>query len=247
MDEIPEIILKGEWPDSNSIHLIRAVYESFVSLAGVPVTESLIIKNDSGRDSPEVLYEKSKGADVIWLAVKGAGYWSQISYQLSHELCHLLCNFREQRNHPHKWLEESLCELASLQNMLTMARIWRVIPPLPHVGYYAKHLEEYVQDIVDRETSNCPLDEEFYDWLGGRFDLLASDPYRRSDNTIVALRLLPLFMSKPELWKAASFLNRWDCSENQTFSDYLNAWKENSPADQHENIILISRTLTKRI
>ena len=56
-------------------------------------------------------------------------YWCQYVYQFSHELCHVMTGFDRNREHKHKWFEESLCELASLFVLHQLADGWKERPP----------------------------------------------------------------------------------------------------------------------
>jgi hypothetical protein len=91
-------------------------------------------------DHPQTDFKRtSSGRIAIGLATQGP-YWAQYSFQFAHEFCHALANYgnnprqlvRYQR-YANLWLEESLCETASLFALRAMSRSWRT-SPLPELA-----------------------------------------------------------------------------------------------------------------
>jgi predicted NBD/HSP70 family sugar kinase len=62
---------------------------------------------------------------------------------------------------------------------------------------------------------------DFHVWLTEQLPLLEADQYRRNDNRVVAVHLLPLLQYDPSYWQAASYLNTWAGSEDETFRAFL--------------------------
>src|ERR1700756_4796293 len=83
-------------------------------------------------------------------------HWAQYAFQFAHELCHALANFasnseRLQLYPPQAnlWLEESLCETASLFTLRAMSRSWRTEPPNPAWRNYAPCLDDYAEQRLE--------------------------------------------------------------------------------------------------
>ena len=184
----------------------------------------LYIANDPARDTPFVAWERRNGRIVVHLNVEDVSYWAQIAYQLAHELNHIHANFNEQRDHPHKWLEESLCELASWCTLQHLAGRWREAHD-PSRSSYAPALREYVENTQRRLLSAAP--DDIQSWLDLQLPTLQVDRYRRNDNAVVAYALLP--HATPSLWAAVGYLNRWPVPTGTLFGDYLDDWKAHCP------------------
>ena len=88
-------------------------------------------------------------------------YWSQYVYQFSHELCRILTHFDRYRTHKHKWFEESLCELASLHVLRSLAKVWKEDPPSEvfEASAFARHHQSYAEEVEreDPDTSHNPI------------------------------------------------------------------------------------------
>jgi hypothetical protein len=88
-------------------------------------------------DHPQTDFKRlPDGRISIGLATQDT-HWAQYSFQFAHEFCHTLVNYsnsshRPGRYPPHAnfWLEESLCETASLFTLRAMSRSWRTTPPI---------------------------------------------------------------------------------------------------------------------
>ena len=114
-------IINGNW-GLTSLSAIRAVLSSahrvlVRSFEAAP--EAAVHVSRWNRDYPFTVYEKRPYQ--VFLSATDT-YWSQYVYQFSHELCHILTHFDSYKKHKHKWFEESLCELASLHVLRSLAR-----------------------------------------------------------------------------------------------------------------------------
>ena len=143
MNEI-QFTAKGKWPKANPDTvqaLLFSIIRSYMDMVGRNEFERLLIVNDPNRKCPRTLYERINGSIPVLLAVKRGTLWSKIAYQLSHELNHVHANFNKQRNHCFKWLEESFCELSSLNTMVRMSEEWTTHPPnSPLKNYLSTHI-----------------------------------------------------------------------------------------------------------
>src|SRR5206468_1618723 len=101
-------------------------------------------------DHPQTDFKRTPGGRIaIGLAAQDTR-WAQYSFQFAHEFCHTLANFGNSPRrtvrypiHSNFWLEESLCETASLFTLRAMSRSWRIAPPYPVWRDYAPWLSAY--------------------------------------------------------------------------------------------------------
>src|SRR5438132_382156 len=91
------------------------------------------------------------GRIAIGLTAQGT-HWAQFGFQFGHEFCHTLANYandpRQLVRYPPQanfWLEESLCETASLFTLRAMSRSWQTAPPFPSWRNYAPWLNAYAE------------------------------------------------------------------------------------------------------
>ncbi len=156
----------------------------------------------------------------------GETYWSQYAYQFAHEFCHILCNYTEDEK-ANKWLEESLCELASLFALRRMAETWATRPPYPNWRDFAPNHHSYAEDRIRK--SQLPPDTTLAAWLKENEPAMRKEPCLREKNTVVATALLPLFEKQPEHWEAVTWLNAKPTKEPRTLEEHLRIWRANCP------------------
>lgn len=216
-------VVNGNW-GLTSLSAVRAV---LLSAYGVLVRsfgaapEAAIHVSSWDRDYPYTVYDKRPYQ--VFLSARDT-YWSQYVCQFSHELCHILTNFDSCKKHKHKWFEESLCELASLHVLRSLATVWKEHPPPGVYGAsaFAKHHLSYAEE-VERKTT-IPYQSDLPVWLNGNIDRLEKNSTCRELNRIVAVSLQSSFRKNPALWRDCGWLNRWDIRKDSTFSEYLNSW-----------------------
>jgi hypothetical protein len=103
-------------------------------------------------DHPQTDFKRTpNGRIAIGLAAQDT-HWAQFSFQFAHEFCHMLANYsnspqRSVRYPPpaNFWLEECLCETASLFTLRAMSRSWQIAPPYPAWRDYAPWLNAYAE------------------------------------------------------------------------------------------------------
>ena len=214
------LIENGNW-GGTSLRTVRAVLEStfdvlldaFGKLPDAPVCVA------RWNQDPRVFYDyrpyeiRINAHDT---------YWCQYVYQFSHELCHVMTNFDRHKEHKHKWLEESLCELASLFVLHRLATTWKDHPPAEIAGAveFAPHFRAYADDVGNVQTDRHDLPH----WLTKHIDTLEANPFNRELNRTLAVTLLDRFLEDPSLWRDCGWLDHWDPSANETFRDYLDSW-----------------------
>lgn len=155
-------------------------------------------------------------------------FWCNYAYQFSHELCH----FQIPSSVPQqlRWFEESLCELASYYFLPKISVLWKTNPPYPHWITYADNFTTYVQeDMQKAEPFDLNLSEN-----SSIFEHLTLNEYDRNKNSFVALQLLPIFDSAPDLWSSIHLLS--DIPDGLNLADSLRHWYNLAP-EKHRNSI----------
>lgn len=218
-------VVNGNW-GLTSLSAIRAVLfstygvlvRSFEAAPGAAVRVSRW-----NRDYPFTVHDQRPYQ--VFLSAKDT-YWSQYVFQFSHELCRILTHFDSYKKHKHKWFEESLCELASLHVLRSLATVWKEHPPsgVFEASAFAKHHRSHAEEI--EKKTPIPLQSYLPAWLNRKIHLMEDHPTSRQLNRIVAVSLLGSFRQNPALWSDCGWLNCWDVRKDSTFSEYLNSWSD---------------------
>lgn len=145
--------------------------------------------------------------------------WSQIAFQLSHEFCHLMIGRPVTRNL--RWFEESIAEVASLFFMSKLADIWENTGILGNPDY-AESLRTYIQNRIASVSHNINLSDLFHE--SHLWNLLTANPYNRTINLQIAVKMLPVFNANPYLWQTIPCLGL--LPEDQCFSQAFVEWKK---------------------
>lgn len=186
---------------------------------------------------------REDGRVAIGLTSQG-NHWAQFAYQFAHEFCHALAEHSNEwhnvllRNHPANfWLEESICETASLFALRAMGKSWQSKPPYPNWKQYAPHLGEYAADRIAKSKKSLPAGQSFADWFAANEPEMRNNAVLRDKNNVVALQLLPIFEDEPSGWETITFLNRGNQRNgNISLARHLAAWRQNVPSQQQEFI-----------
>ena len=87
-------------------------------------------------DHPQTDSRRAAGNRIAIGLTARDNHWAQYSFQFAHEFCHALINYsnderglRRDRRYANHWLEESLCETASLFTLRALSRSWLIAPP----------------------------------------------------------------------------------------------------------------------
>ena len=159
----------------------------------------------------------------IGLSAGGRDYMRQV-YQFAHEYTHVLTNWQDSKARRYKWLEETLCELASLHVICHFALL------LPFGGYTTQQWLAYVNRIIDDHAAARYQRHGIGEstpprtWYPKVRQHLASDSLIRELNAGIARALLAPFIDRPALWRAASLLNQWDTAKDRDMRRYLDSW-----------------------
>lgn len=209
--------------------LAEVVYRILSGFIGYELECDIIVENDLALGYPLAHYEKKDGNWLITLSCASGMHWAQIAYQLSHEICHLYCNHAQSRGHKHKWLEESLCECASIAVLDKLGQDWGRSDMAKFYLAYDQSIIQYVDNL--KAAVNLKLDnqEQFFKWLSAHIEKLESSSTLRDLNSVVALYLYDSLLEKsPRSWVAVTALNTWDCFRNKTFEAFIDQWLDNS-------------------
>jgi hypothetical protein len=178
------------------------------------------------------------GRIAVGLDVKDR-HWAQFAFQFAHEFCHALAghsnDWREREkwirqpkaNH---WLEESLCETASLFALRAMGQSWKTDPPYANWKSYAPSLTNYAQKRLDAIAAKPPADAEFRAWFGEHEAGLRKNATDRDKNNVVASRLLPLFEKETAGWESMAYYNVGAGKAEKSLTDHFREWSGNAPA-----------------
>lgn len=182
----------------------------------------------SPRGGPITLFRRGENNQYIVKLATTDTFWAQYAFQFSHELAHILCRYDE-NNTGQLWLEESLCELASLYTLRAMSTRWKTAPPYRNWKEYARHLADYAQKRIDAHP--LPEGKTLAQWYADNAPALEKNATDRARNTTVAAALLPIFEKRPEGWAAIYYLNQNKPKEKQTLPQRLANWHEQTPKD----------------
>ena len=165
---MPNIIIEdGEWGSSclENIHaVVHSVCDIFLTDAAIDVTDSIIVRF-SKLHGPRALLERGPNNEHIILVSANNCLWSQLAYQFAHEYCHVFSmHYLVPLHNPFRWLEESLCETASLHAMLRMGEVWQTTAPYSSWVSYAGSLTEYANDRINA-VAKFDTSDDFRSWL----------------------------------------------------------------------------------
>ena len=188
---------------------------------------------------------------LIGLATKQT-FWAQYAFQFAHEFCHALIghssNWRKRNLRqagPNFWLEECLCEVASLFSLRAMSETWRSKPPYPNWKDYAEHLKSYADERIEktRQTYRQP----FPSWFAETENDLRRNPTMREHNCRIALELLPIFEAHPLGWDSLQHYRMTVPSEEQTLQEHFEQWLRSADRSQHTFIKKIGTVFSVKI
>lgn len=177
-------------------------------------------------------------------------YWSQYAYQFAHEFCHALAGHSNDWHkpailgrRPNHWLEESFCETASLFALRAMGKSWQTDPPYPNWKSYAGSLTDYAADRLALSAKDLPPEQSFAGWFRENEASMRENPTIRPKNSVVAMKLLPLFEATPSGWEAITFFNLGKVEPEISLAGKLAGWKSVAPAPQRKFISGIASVL----
>jgi len=205
-------------------------------------------------DHPQTDFKRTPSGQISIGLTAEDTHWAQFAFQFGHEFCHTLANYA---NDPHQlvryppqanfWLEESLCETASLFTLRAMSRSWQTAPPFPSWGNYAPWLNTYAAQRLTRPEHQLPPGKPFSVWFQEHEAALRRNPTIRDWNTIIAIQLLPLFEAEPRGWQTVTFLNRGLYTANDSLSNHLVQWRSQCPVDLRPFVARLAAIFTLKL
>ena len=244
------------WGDASVIN-IRSLLQNTASHINDhlrdPVTASISVRrSDNGPIT--LIHESTPAIHKVALSARDT-FWCQYAYQFAHEFCHVMINPMTERRGPNAWVEETLCELASVFVLRRMAEEWKSQPPRGHRSGFAPNFATYAQDHLSDPQRSMPVGVELPKWVSDNEPALRSGPNlrtmeqwdarQRNRMTVIAYDLLPLFEQKPaSAWNAVKRLPVGNnAALNMPTSDYLQYWR--SVVDERDiaTVELVMRSL----
>ena len=219
-------VSKGGWGVGRTRD-IRAVLDSAHACLDSHFTPSVqdtlvIVPSPPGDQCPRTYYREDKGEPIrVQLSARDRK-WAKFAYQFSHELSHVFQGYERLKDSPNNWFHESICELASLFTLRSMAKAWREDPPYPNWADYSKDLWSYAGERLGRPEHQLPSGISTALWLESQESGLRKDPYQREKNGVIAGILLPLFEDRPEGWNTIRALPH----SSSSIKSYLLQWRE---------------------
>lgn len=205
-------------------------------------------------DHPQTDVDRDgRGRIAIGIA-SGDLFLAQLGFQFAHEFCHVLTghsnDWRRQwrvEKRANQWLEESLCETASLFTLRAMARSWRTDAPFQSWSAYAPEFENYASASMRERRNRLPSGMTFPDWFRRNEPAMRRNPGLRDRNAVVAAQLLPLFEAEPRGWEAVTFLNLGRRDPQLPLARFLAEWRGNCPRSLRDFITRIALIFEVRV
>ena len=188
-------------------------------------------------DHPQTDSRRAAGNRIAIGLTARDNHWAQYSFQFAHECCHALINYSNDergltrdRRYANLWLEESLCETASLFTLRALSRSWLTAPPYAAWRDYAPWFAAYAQERLALQEHHLPAGTSFVVWFRANEPALRQDSTKRDRNTIIAAQLLPIFEKEPRGWGALAFFRR-AANPNQSLSRHFADWRSSCPRE----------------
>ena len=175
---------------------------------------------------------------MVQLNVRG-NLLARLAYQFGHEYCHVLADpmtYWTEGEGRLAWIEEVLCETASLFALRSMSKRWAIDPPYPNWRECPTSLAEYEAEHVSDPMRSLASGARFSDWLNNRLRQLGVDPSRRDDNTIIAKELLPIFETHRTAWRAVRRLHSAPRSSEGSLAGFMIDWARRCSAENQRDV-----------
>lgn len=241
-------ILDGDWSGGQPEDIRRVCFcvaQCFAFAVAERPLESIRVEPGTLGHPRALCVRGNEGQVRVLLSARG-GYWGKFAYQFGHEFCHVLANVPSQINPATAatdWIEEALCETATLYALRTMAPIWTNAADEAIRRAYAPEFVKYADATM--EEYQMPNGKAFPEWFVETLPLLTRGPYNstRQEIGVVAVHLLPLFEDAPDSWRAVRYLNLWTIPPS-SITEYFDAWRSVAPIQLHDSIERIRAVIT---
>lgn len=178
-------------------------------------------------EGPITLFQRTPRGEVAIQLNCEDRYYSQFIYQFAHELAHVRANFQPV-DHEHKWLEETLCETASLFILRKLSTHWEKNAPNDALKNYRKNLATYAARVIKtREPLTPATSPAFYQKHKATLRKSATE---RALNGAFANLILPLLEKEPEHWKVLSHFPR---VKGATLREHFATWRKATDKKHH--------------
>ncbi|MEN8869666.1 MAG: hypothetical protein ABF380_02395 [Akkermansiaceae bacterium] len=189
---------------------------------------------------PITLFQRTDRGEVAIELNCGDYYYSQCIYQFAHELAHVRADFQPVP-HENKWLEETLCETASLFVLRKLCKDWENKAPNNALKNYRTHLGAYAATVMrSRETLTAQSAPTFYQ---KHKKTLRESATERELNGAFANLLLPLLEKEPEHWK---ILPKFPRLKGSSLAEHFTAWRKATPEKHHKFLIHFEALFLKK-
>ena len=172
-------------------------------------------------------------------------YWSKYAYQFGNLLGRILTGCDPHQEHKYRWLDNSICEAASLYALHRISETWVERPPravyraeefAPSHEAYARRIEgEYKLAVETSLGQSIRQGREGLETGKQRSDIVG----------IVVCDLLEMFQNAPDLWQDCTALASCDPRQNATLEDYLDTWAR--AADRPGRCVTAPDLIRKRL
>jgi hypothetical protein len=197
-------VAEGDWGGASTEDL-EVVFRSAASVLALATHQGerfrIRLEPTEAPDGiPVTLFQRNAaGQLVVRTGVRG-NLWAKLAFQVGHEFCHVLAGPETCVQDRYFWIEEALCEAASLFVLRGLTKSWSESPPFPWWREYAVEFVNYADQRMREPKHTLPANEVWRRWLLARRSRWEADPYRREDLVILAKRLLPMFETDGSNW-----------------------------------------------
>ena len=179
------------------------------------------------RRGPITLFQRTPRGEVAIELDCGDYYYSQCIYQFAHELAHVRADFQP-IGHENKWLEETLCETASLFVLRKLSKDWEKNAPNKALQNYRKHLASYAATVMKSRELLTPKTSTAFNQK--HKETLRKSATERELNGAFANLILILLEKEPEHWKA---LAKFPRIKGSSLAEHFAAWRKDTPKKHH--------------
>lgn len=194
---------------------------------------------------PITHFEREDGRIVIGLSTQKT-FWSQYAYQFAHEFCHALMDHSSdwrrrwhETEEANQWFEEVLCETGSLFALRAMGKSWETRPPYANWASFGKRHIAYAQERIDDPRHQLTAGTPFAEWFKAT-EPVQRKKWTRENNTIIAIRLLPLFEKEPAGWDTLPALNIGKRERQKPLAQLFQEWSDAALPGQREFIAKVA-------
>ncbi|WMI95612.1 hypothetical protein [Bacteroides fragilis] len=205
----------SDWGNYNHevIHdIIKTIDINFSAVLEVPPFSSCLCLIEHWDNTP--MCSKIPNGHLIHLSTK-ENYWCQWIYQFAHEYCHHLINGTFTGDMKGlMWFEETICELSSMFHLALFHSSWS--QSLEECqNRYAPSFLDYLDDLFSKHAQLIS-DTHHPEFLRNWIPLLEQQTYHRDYYNALSVRMFPLFVGNPHLWKMILHfgdMRQWDSLE----------------------------------